>query len=133
MTVIKSLPKTETSGEQQNEIKGEEQQNSSEDYSKWGYDLYPDRSRLDKKRSISDYMFGKGREPLEKIRCERAVYKCIKTSPLVQMMVGALKAAGCTIDIRRHIACEECAEGVSGGYDPILNQVITNFQTLVHQ
>lgn len=96
----------------------------SEDYSNWGYDLYPDRTKHDKKRNVSDYIFGRGREPIEKIRCERNVYQCIKTSPLVKLMMGALKNSGCAIDIRRHISCEECADGVSGGYDPILNQVI---------
>lgn len=32
--------------------------------------------------------------------------------------------AGCPIDIRRHISCEVCDESVSGGYDPITNQIV---------
>lgn len=94
----------------------------SEDYSKWGYDLYPDRTK-NKNTGVIDYVLSKGREPMEKIRCERNVYQCFKTSPLVKLMLGALKSSGCAVDIRRHISCEECAEGVSGGYDPVLNQV----------
>ncbi|KAJ8957046.1 hypothetical protein NQ314_006605 [Rhamnusium bicolor] len=73
---------------------------------------------------FTDYLKGKGKENIAKIKCERNVYKCIKESPLVKLMMGALKASGCAVDIRRHIACEECAPTVSGGYDPILNQVI---------
>jgi mitochondrial inner membrane protease ATP23 len=46
------------------------------------------------------------------------------TSPLIKLMMGALKSSGCTIDIRRHISCEVCDHSVSGGYDPVLNQVI---------
>ena len=38
-------------------------------------------------------------------------------------MYRALKASGCEIDLRRHIACEVCDLKVSGGYDPMLNQV----------
>lgn len=45
-------------------------------------------------------------------------------SPLVKLMMGALKSSGCEIDIRRHIACEVCDVSVSGGYDPVLNQVV---------
>lgn len=69
-------------------------------------------------------MQGKGRENIDKIRCERNVYKCVKTSPLVKLMMAALKSSGCPIDMRRHIACEECSYTVSGGYDPVLNQVV---------
>ncbi|XP_057670122.1 mitochondrial inner membrane protease ATP23 homolog [Diorhabda carinulata] len=95
------------------------------DASQWGYDLYPSRkSRSETAPSFIDYMKGKGKENFEKIKCERNVYKCIKDSPIVKLMMGALKASGCGIDIRRHISCEECAPTVSGGYDPIMNQVI---------
>lgn len=94
-----------------------------DDLSQWGYDLYPDRRKSTKNATISDYLQGKGKENIEKIKCERNVYKCIKESPLVKLMMGALKASGCAVDIRRHISCEECAPAVSGGYDPILNQV----------
>lgn len=39
-------------------------------------------------------------------------------------MMGALKSSGCEIDIRRHISCEACDVTVTGGYDPILNQIV---------
>lgn len=94
----------------------------------WGYDLYPERRKTSNTASISEYLKGKGKENIDKIKCERNVYKCIKESPLVKLMMGALKASGCAIDIRRHISCEECAPAVSGGYDPILNQVSVNCQ-----
>jgi mitochondrial inner membrane protease ATP23 len=65
-----------------------------------------------------------GTENIDKLKCEQNVFKCIKNSPLVKLMMGALKSSGCEIDIRRHISCEMCHESVSGGYDPVLNQVV---------
>ncbi|CAH0547477.1 unnamed protein product [Brassicogethes aeneus] len=100
-------------------------QQPSPNESQWGYDLYPDRSRPVKSElTLSSFLKGQGKENLDKIKCERNVYKCVKKSPLVKLMLGALKGSGCEIDIRRHIACEECSPNVSGGYDPILNQVV---------
>ncbi|XP_065160443.1 mitochondrial inner membrane protease ATP23 homolog [Atheta coriaria] len=97
---------------------------SPEGGKEWGYDLYPERRQQKDPSLMSNLMKGKGRENIDKIRCERTVYKCIKTSPLVKLMMGALKSSGCAVDIRRHIACEECSALVSGGYDPVLNQVV---------
>lgn len=91
--------------------------------SEWGYDLYPNR-RKPKDAPITNLFQGKGRENIDQIKCERTVYRCIKTSPLVKLMMGALKSSGCAVDIRRHISCEECSPTVSGGYDPGLNQIV---------
>ncbi|KAF5304087.1 hypothetical protein FQA39_LY01872, partial [Lamprigera yunnana] len=91
----------------------------------WGYDLYPERKGTKPNPGITDILFkGKGTESIDKLKCERNVYKCIKSSPLVKLMMAALKSSGCPIDIRRHIACEECDPIVTGGYDPILNQIV---------
>lgn len=61
---------------------------------KWGYDLYPER-RGDFKNSISNVVLMKeGRETMDRIRCERNIYNCVKKSPLVKLMMGALKASG---------------------------------------
>ncbi|KAK4876565.1 hypothetical protein RN001_009071 [Aquatica leii] len=93
--------------------------------SQWGYDLYPERRGDGLKHGITDILFkGKGQESMDKVKCERNVYKCVKDSPLVKLMMGALKSSGCPLDIRRHIACEECSPVVSGGYDPVLNQIV---------
>ncbi|KAL3275698.1 hypothetical protein HHI36_020448 [Cryptolaemus montrouzieri] len=89
--------------------------------SKWGYDLYPERKPSSETRFEK---FMKGRSNIDKNKCEQNVYKCILRSPLVKLMLGALNRSGCTVDIRRHISCEECAPNVSGGFDPILNQVV---------
>lgn len=89
----------------------------------WGYDLYPNR-RKPKDAPMENLLHGKGRENIDQIKCERTVYKCIKTSPLVKLMMAALRSSGCEIDIRRHISCEECSPTVSGGYDPGLNQIV---------
>lgn len=56
--------------------------------------------------------------------CERNVVTCIRDSPMVKLMMGALKSSGCPLDLRRHISCEVCDVTVSGGYDPELNQVV---------
>lgn len=56
-----------------------------------------------------------GKESIHKFKCEQNVYNCVMNSPLVKLMMGALKSSGCEIDIRRHIACEVCDVSVSGG------------------
>lgn len=92
---------------------------------KWGYDLYPERKGEKYKPAWRNVLFGgQGKEGYDKMKCERNVYKCIKNSPIVKLMMGALKSSGCAIDIRRHIACEYCDNTVSGGYDPQLNQIV---------
>ncbi|XP_060535062.1 mitochondrial inner membrane protease ATP23 homolog [Cylas formicarius] len=100
--------------------------------SQWGYDMYPERRQRPSTNTgvVSKLFSPKGRDNLEKIKCERNVYRCFKESPLVKLMLGALKSAGCPVDIRRHIACEECAPNVSGGYDPVLNQVVICHNTV---
>ncbi|EFA00208.1 Mitochondrial inner membrane protease ATP23 homolog-like Protein [Tribolium castaneum] len=90
----------------------------------WGYDLYPERRKPDTTPNVSGLLDKKGYENIQKIKCERNVYKCIKQSPIIKLMMGALKSSGCPVDIRRHISCEECDPSVSGGFDPVLNQVV---------
>ncbi|CAG9770592.1 unnamed protein product [Ceutorhynchus assimilis] len=121
----KNPPKTESKPSQPSEPpKPSENTSGKTDESQWGYDLYPERRR-GASRSLTDVLtMTKGREELRKMDCERGVYRCIKESPLVRLMLGALKSSGCAIDIRRHISCEKCAPNVSGGFDPILNQVV---------
>lgn len=115
------------------------------DLSKWGYDLYPERKgekyenafylnifSINKVFTISRYktswsrvFFGvEGRENMDKVKCERNVFKCVQNSPLVKLMMGALRSSGCPIDIRRHFSCEVCDPSVTGGYDPVLNQIV---------
>lgn len=98
---------------------------SSSGESKWGFDLYPERRKPPNTTTGLSALFNpRGTESIDKIKCERNVYTCIKQSPIVKLMMGALKSSGCPFDIRRHISCEECAPTVSGGFDPILNQVV---------
>ncbi|KAG5870725.1 hypothetical protein JTB14_017058 [Gonioctena quinquepunctata] len=130
MTFINHTDEKDVGKSQENttndQANSQKQNYSQEDLSQWGYDLYPDRSRPQENTAgLTDYLKGKGKENIDKIKCERNVYKCIKESPLVKLMMGALRASGCAIDIRRHISCEECAPTVSGGYDPLLNQVVS--------
>ncbi|KAJ9595149.1 hypothetical protein L9F63_013557, partial [Diploptera punctata] len=111
-----------------NKKASENQETEKQDISdpvKWGYDLYPERRGEKYKPSWTSVLFrGEGREQHDKLKCEENVYNCVKNSPLVKLMLGALKSSGCALDIRRHIACEVCDPSVSGGYDPVLNQVV---------
>ena len=81
-----------------------------------GYDLYPERRGEKKKLSWGKVMLGmEGTESIDKFKCENNVVKCVMNSPLIKLMMGALKSSGCEIDIRRHISCEICDHSVSGG------------------
>lgn len=96
-----------------------------EDEHKWGFDLYPERRGAKHKSTWWEVAFkGEGREAIDKIKCERRVYACIQKSPLVKLMLSALKSSGCEVDIRRHISCEVCDPSVTGGYDPEFNQIV---------
>jgi inner membrane protease ATP23 len=87
--------------------------------------LYPERGGEPVKSSWwSALSSGAGREGSDKMKCEYNVYKVLQTSPLARIMMGALKASGCAVDIRRHFSCEVCDQTVTGGYDPVLNQVV---------
>ncbi|EZA53866.1 mitochondrial inner membrane protease ATP23 homolog isoform X2 [Ooceraea biroi] len=91
----------------------------------WGPDLYPERRGAKVERSWFNLLIGaSGRESVDKARCEANVYKCIKNSPIVKLMLAALKSSGCEVDMRRHISCEVCNPIVSGGYDSEFNQVV---------
>nr|CAG4645085.1 EOG090X0CKN [Leptodora kindtii] len=100
--------------------------NSSQDRDdQWGYDLYPERrGDVPPVPWWQIAFFGAGRTTIDRVRCERNVYNCFQNSPLVKLMYRALRASGCEIDLRRHIACEVCDIKVSGGYDPQLNQIV---------
>lgn len=93
---------------------------------RWGYDLYPERRGASTRGpgGLSSWFFSSDRHGYDRMKCERNVYQCARNSPLVRLMMGALRASGCPIDLRRHIACERCDGTVSGGYDPRLNQVV---------
>uniref|UniRef100_A0A1B0ABC0 Mitochondrial inner membrane protease ATP23 n=1 Tax=Glossina pallidipes TaxID=7398 RepID=A0A1B0ABC0_GLOPL len=96
----------------------------------WGYDLYPERRSEGFKPKWSRVLLGlEGHENIDKLKCERNVYWCAKNSPLVKLMMGALKSSGCPIDLRRHISCEVCDTTVTGGYDPVLNQIVNCVKT----
>lgn len=45
----------------------------------WGYDLYPERKGIFKP-TVTQIIFGEGREGLDRMKCERKVYDCIKNS-----------------------------------------------------
>ncbi|XP_076229792.1 mitochondrial inner membrane protease ATP23 homolog [Nomia melanderi] len=97
--------------------------NISDNIEKDNYDLYPQR-RESQRSWVNKILRIEERQDVDKFKCEMNVYKCIKDSALVKLMLAALKSSGCEIDIRRHITCEVCDTSVTGGYDPDLNQVI---------
>lgn len=101
------------------------QSNDKSNRKEWGYDLYPERRGEEFKPKWSRIFLGlEGHESIDKVKCERNVYWCVKNSPLVKLMMGALRSSGCPIDLRRHISCEVCDSSVTGGYDPVLNQIV---------
>ncbi|XP_044015787.1 mitochondrial inner membrane protease ATP23 homolog isoform X2 [Aphidius gifuensis] len=90
----------------------------------YGHDLYPER-RGNKQKTIKNIVLMKdGTEHIARLHCEQRVFNCIKKHPLVKIMMSALKSAGCPVDLRRHLSCEECDSSVTGGYDPELNQIV---------
>ncbi|XP_011882765.1 PREDICTED: mitochondrial inner membrane protease ATP23 homolog [Vollenhovia emeryi] len=91
----------------------------------WGSDMYPERRGEKFKPSwFKRFIGAEGREAIDKNRCEDNVYKCVNRSPIVKLMLGALKGSGCEIDIRRHISCEVCNPIATGGYDSEFNQIV---------
>ncbi|XP_077487010.1 mitochondrial inner membrane protease ATP23 homolog [Amblyomma americanum] len=93
-----------------------------EDY---GFKNYPERRGGKMRESWARIAFlGEGRESFDNIRCEKNVLKLINESPLVKLMISAIKSAGCDIDIRRNICCEPCEGLVTGGFDSEYNQVV---------
>ncbi|XP_034840100.1 mitochondrial inner membrane protease ATP23 homolog [Maniola hyperantus] len=100
------------------------EQSTNETSEAWGYDLYPER-RGTFSPKISNILLGReGKEGIEKAKCEKHVYECVKNSSIVKVMMAALRSSDCPVDIRRHISCEVCDYSVSGGYDPELNQIV---------
>ncbi|KAG0723461.1 Mitochondrial inner membrane protease ATP23 [Chionoecetes opilio] len=92
---------------------------------KWGFDLYPERRGAKYKPSLTKIaLLGEGREQTDKIKCEKNVWYCAQSSPLVKLMLSALKSSGCEVDLERHVSCEVCDVTVSGGYDSELNQIV---------
>lgn len=69
-------------------------ENSTKKEEKWGYDLYPERKQMFKSTISKILRMQEGREQFDKIKCEENVYECVKSSPLVKIMMGALKSAG---------------------------------------
>ncbi|KAI1278826.1 Mitochondrial inner membrane protease ATP23 -like protein [Halotydeus destructor] len=60
----------------------------------------------------------------ERLKCEKMITEIVDTSPLVKLMLSALKSSGCPIDLRRNFSCEYCGPEVTGGFDPVYNQVV---------
>lgn len=68
---------------------------TDEEKKKWGYDLYPERKGAPYKPKWTNILLGyEGTENIDKIKCERNVVACIKDSPMVKLMMGALKSSG---------------------------------------
>lgn len=90
-----------------------------------GFQYYPERRGGKMQESLLKVaVLGEGRDSVDHFWCERNVQKCFENSPLVKLMLSALKSAGCEVNIRRNVCCEPCDKAVTGGYDPELNQVV---------
>lgn len=68
--------------------------NSEKKEAKWGYDLYPERKQHFQSSIANIIIMKEGREQFDKMKCEKNVFECVKSSPLVKTMMGALKSAG---------------------------------------
>lgn len=68
-------------------------ENSAKKEEKWGYDLYPERKQLFKSSLSKILKMQEGREQFDKIKCEENVFQCVKSSPLVKIMMEALRSA----------------------------------------
>lgn len=107
------------------ETNAEVNESPSKEPKEWGYDLYPERRGEAFKPKLSRVLLGfEGQENIDRYKCEQNVYWCVKNGPLVKIMMGALRSSGCPLDLRRHISCEVCDSSVTGGYDPVLNQIV---------
>lgn len=90
----KNQPKTEPNNNSEPNPKTNDETSPKKEGTKWGYDLYPERRGTFKPGFIATIIAQEGRETTEKIKCERNVYNCVMKSPLVQLMMGALKSSG---------------------------------------
>jgi len=85
--------KNDASNKQPENLPSNENLNNED--KKWGYDLYPERKGEKYKPGWTKIIFGfEGRENVDKMKCERNVYSCVKKSPMVKLMMGALKSSG---------------------------------------
>ncbi|KAK7794585.1 hypothetical protein R5R35_003600 [Gryllus longicercus] len=125
------MVESQASGVPSNDTTPAKENLSSVGEDNYGYDLYPERKGEQYKPGWKKVLLGQAGYHIDKVKCERNVYSCAKNSPLVKLMMAALRSSGCSFDIRRHVACEDCEPTVSGGYDPKLNQVVI-CQNMVH-
>ncbi|GFY60028.1 mitochondrial inner membrane protease ATP23 homolog [Trichonephila inaurata madagascariensis] len=90
-----------------------------------GIDFFPER-RGDKisRGWFRVLFFGERHDNLQKLKCERQIHNIVSESPLIKLMMDALKTTGCVIDLNRHISCEPCSKVVTGGYDAEMNQIV---------
>jgi inner membrane protease ATP23 len=62
-------------------VKSKNEKDEISDPANWGYDLYPERRGEKYKPSWTKVIFrGEGRENIDKLRCEKNVYNCVKNS-----------------------------------------------------
>ena len=94
--------------------------------------LFPERGGQYVDRSF----FGRlvfGDESRHRSKCEQHVLNAVQKSPLVKLMMHALRSQGCPVDVGRHITCEWCSKEVTGGYDPNSNQIVVCYNRCVKQ
>jgi inner membrane protease ATP23 len=94
--------------------------------------LFPERrgNYLDRSFFARAFM---GDESRVRRKCERQIIKAVEEAPLVKLMVHALRSYGCPVDLRRHVTCEFCSKEVTGGYDPVQNQIVVCCNTSTFQ
>ncbi|CAG5125429.1 unnamed protein product [Candidula unifasciata] len=112
---------TDQDEKQTNENTNANAQKSEDTKEDFGYYFYPDRDKKKKKSFLERAWL---REDVHHFKCETHVRSCMESNPKVKLLAGALESYGCPVDVKRHISCETCIRGVSGGFDPKSMQVV---------
>ncbi|KFM57740.1 Mitochondrial inner membrane protease ATP23-like protein, partial [Stegodyphus mimosarum] len=90
-----------------------------------GIEFFPERRGDKISRSwFRSLFYGETRDNLQKIKCERNIHNVMGESPLIRLMIDAMRASGCEVNLNRHISCEPCSKIVTGGYDAEMNQIV---------
>ncbi|XP_062838591.1 mitochondrial inner membrane protease ATP23 homolog isoform X2 [Anolis carolinensis] len=93
---------------------------SSEEEDDFGYGLFPERSRSEKKppknfvyKSLFTFNY----------KCQVMLKIALENNPYAKLLLDAMKNSGCTVFKDRHFSCEDCDACVSGGFDSSTSQI----------
>nr|XP_003221233.1 PREDICTED: mitochondrial inner membrane protease ATP23 homolog [Anolis carolinensis] len=94
---------------------------SSEEEDDFGYGLFPERSRSEKKppkNFVYKSLFTFNH------KCHVMLKIALENNPYAKLLLDAMKNSGCTVFKDRHFSCEDCDGCVSGGFDSSTSQIV---------